>query len=123
MAIEIKLRRFRRAPTGCDLGKFANNQRLDVGTRGFFVVEIRADVADMRIGQANDLASVAGIGEYFLIAGKTGIENDFAASAGDGAGCAAIKYTPVFERKYGRSMRDFRQMVLRTASFITGLGC
>ncbi len=76
----------------------------------------------MGIGQTNDLARVAGIGENFLVTGETGIENDFAAPARYGAGRAAIKYAPVFERKCGRSMQNFRQMVLRTTSFITGLG-
>jgi hypothetical protein len=74
------------------------------------------------IGQAYDLASVAGIGENFLITGEAGIENDFAAAAREGTGSPAVKYAPVFERKYGGSMQNFRQMVLRTASFITGLG-
>jgi hypothetical protein len=76
----------------------------------------------VRIRQANDLASVARIGENFLVTGEAGIENDFAAAARDGAGSTAVKYAPVFERKYGGSMQNFRQMVLRTASFITGLG-
>src|SRR6202030_1198304 len=39
------------------------------------------------------------------------------------AGRAAVKYAPVFERKDSGSMLDFRQWVLlRTASFIIGLG-
>jgi hypothetical protein len=90
--------------------------------RRFFVVEIRADIANVRISQANDLSGVARIGKNFLITGEAGVENDFAAPACDGAGSAAVKYAPVFERKGGGSMRDFRQVVLRTASFITGLG-
>jgi hypothetical protein len=58
----------------------------------------------MRIGQANDLARVTGIGENFLVTGKAGIENDLAAPARDGAGGTAIKYPPVFERESGGSM-------------------
>ena len=53
----------------------------------------------MRIGETNDLARVAGIGEYFLIAGETGIENDFAATAGASARRASVKDSPVFERE------------------------
>jgi hypothetical protein len=49
MAIEIKLRRFRGAPTGSDLRELADDQRLDIGTRRFLVIEVRADVADVRI--------------------------------------------------------------------------
>jgi hypothetical protein len=37
--------------------------------RRFFVVEIGADVADMRIGQADDLPRVAWVREDFLITG------------------------------------------------------
>ena len=76
----------------------------------------------MGIGQANDLPGVAGIGENFLISGKAGVENDFAATARDGAGRAAVKYAPVFEREGCGSMLNFRQCVLRTASFVVGLG-
>ena len=54
----------------------------------------------MRIRQADDLARVAGIGENFLIAGETGIENDFAATAAASARRASVKDSPVFEREY-----------------------
>jgi hypothetical protein len=76
----------------------------------------------MRIGEANDLPRIAGIGENFLIAGEAGIENDFAAAARDRAGRAAVKYAPVFERKDCGAMLNFRQWVLRTASFVVSLG-
>jgi hypothetical protein len=75
------------------------------------------------IRQANDLARIAWIGENFLVTGEAGIENDFSAAARDRAGRAAVKYAPVFEREDCGSMLDFRQCVLlRTASFIIGLG-
>jgi hypothetical protein len=89
---------------------------------GFFVVEIGPDVADVGIGQANNLSGIAGIGENFLVTGKAGIENNFAAAAGDGAGRAAVKYAPVFERESGRSVKNFCQCILRAASFLIGLG-
>jgi hypothetical protein len=77
----------------------------------------------VRIRQANDLPRVAGIGENFLVTRQAGIENDFAAAARDRAGRAAVKYAPVFEREDSWSMLYFRQWVLlRTASFIIGLG-
>lgn len=53
----------------------------------------------MRISEADDLARIAGIGENFLITGETGIENDFAASAGASARRASVKDSPVFERE------------------------
>ena len=91
------------------MGKLAHHQRLDVRLAGFFVVQIRADVADVRVRQADDLPGIAGIGENFLVSGKAGIENDFAAPTRDRAGRAAVKYAPVFQRKCGGSMLDFRQ--------------
>ena len=89
--------------------KFAYHQRFDVRARGFFIVEIRANVSNMRISETDNLAGVAGIGENFLVSGKAGIKNDFAAAARDRAGRAAVKYAPVFQRKCGGSMLDFRQ--------------
>jgi hypothetical protein len=66
----------------------------------------------VRVGQADDLPGIAGVGEDFLITGKTGIENDFAAAARDGARRAAVKYAPVFQREYRGSVMNFGQWVL-----------
>jgi hypothetical protein len=63
----------------------------------------------VRIGEADDLSGVTGVGENFLISGEAGVKNDFAAPARDRAGRAAVKYAPVFQRKCGGSMLDFRQ--------------
>jgi hypothetical protein len=73
------------------LRKLAHNERFDVRAGRFFVVEIGADIADVRIGQANDLTRVAWIGEDFLITSEAGIENDFAAAARDGARGTSVK--------------------------------
>ena len=116
MAVEIKLRGFAGAPVGTDLRKFANDQRLDVRLLGLFIIEVRADISDVGVSEADDLPGVAWVGEYFLISGEAGIKNDFAAPARDGAGRAAIKYAPVFQRENRRSMRNFRQCVLLNAS-------
>ena len=66
----------------------------------------------MRVGQADDLAGVAWVGENFLISGEAGIENDFAAAARDSAGRAAVKNAPVFQRENRGSVLNFRQWVL-----------
>ena len=81
------------------MGEFADDERFDVGLGRFLVVEIGADVADVRIGEADDLPGIAGIGENFLIAGKAGIENDFATTAGASARRTAVKYSSVLERE------------------------
>jgi hypothetical protein len=69
------------------------------------------------------LPRVARVGENFLVTGKAGIENNFAAPTRDGAGGATVKYAPVFEREDGRSVVNFGQEILRLASFFIGLGC
>ena len=77
--------------------------------RRFLIVKVGAHISDVRIGQANNLACVTWVGENFLVSGEAGIKNDFAAPARNRAGRAAIKYAPVFQRKSGGSMLDFRQ--------------
>jgi hypothetical protein len=95
------------------LRKLPDDQRLDVRSWSFLVIKIRADVPDVRIRETNDLSGIAWVGENFLITGETGIENDFAATARDGAGSAAVKYAPVFQRENGGPMLNFVQVVLR----------
>jgi hypothetical protein len=112
VAVQVELRRFGAAPVRRDLRKLADNERLDMRVGRLFVIEIGADVADVRVGEANDLAGVAGIGENFLVTGEAGIENDFTAAARDGAGGATVKDAPVFEGESGRAMRNFGQFVL-----------
>jgi hypothetical protein len=122
VAIEIELGGFGRAPVGGNLGEFPDDEGFDVGTRGFFVIEIGADVADVGIGEANDLPRVTRIGKNFLIAGETRIENDFTATARDSAGSAAVKDAPVLERENCGSVQNFRcQCVLRPNSFLIRL--
>jgi len=67
----------------------------------------------VRVRQADNLPGIAGIGENFLITGEAGVENNFAAAARNGAGCAAAKYAPVFQRQNCGSMRNFGQCALR----------
>jgi len=66
----------------------------------------------VRVRQADNLPGITGVGEYFLISGEAGIENDFAAAARDRAGRAAVKDAPVFQRENRGSVRNFRQCVL-----------
>jgi hypothetical protein len=77
--------------------------------RRFLIIEIRAHVSNVRIGQADDLACITGVGENFLVTGEAGIKNDFAAAARNRAGRAAIKYAPVFQRECRGSMLNFVQ--------------
>jgi hypothetical protein len=99
------------------LREFTHDERFDVRAGGLFVVEIGADIADVGISEADDLARVTGVGENFLVAGEAGVENNFAAAARDGARSAAVKDAPVFERQNCGAMRNFGQIVLRAGSF------
>jgi hypothetical protein len=92
------LRGFRGAPVGRQPRKFAHDQRFDEGPLGFLVIEIRTYVANVWIGEADNLAGIAGIAENFLIAGEAGIKNDFAAAPRAGACSAPVKESSVLER-------------------------
>jgi hypothetical protein len=65
----------------------------------FLVVQIGPDVANVRIGEADDLPGITRIGENFLITRKACIENDFAATARASARRTAPKYSSVLERE------------------------
>ena len=92
--------------------EFAHDERFDIRPRRFFIVDIRADISDVRIGQTNDLPRITWVGENFLVTGEAGIENDFAATARNRAGRAAIKDAPVFQREDRGSVLNFGQWVL-----------
>jgi hypothetical protein len=118
VAIQVKLRTLGGSPTRGDLREFTDDQRFDERPCCLFVIEIRANISNVRIGETNNLPCVTWVGENFLISGEAGIENDFAAAAREGAGSAAIKDAPVFERERGRSVLNFGQWcVLRRESF------
>ncbi len=85
--------------------------------RRLLVIDIRSDVPDVGIGQADNLARVTRIGEDFLISGEARVENDFAAAPGDRSRGAALKNSPVFERKNSLPCFCFRQWTLSLAGF------
>jgi hypothetical protein len=95
VTFEVCLRGFAGTPVRRKLGKFANDQPFNVGLSRFLVIEVGAYVADVGIREADDLPGVAGIGEYFLIAGKAGIKNDFAATTDASARRTTVKYSSV----------------------------
>jgi hypothetical protein len=97
--IQIQMRGFGGTPVRSDGREFANNQRLDVRPRRFLVVQIGANISDVRVGQTDNLPGVAGVGEDFLVTSEAGIENNFAAVARDRASRAAVKDAPVLQRE------------------------
>jgi hypothetical protein len=71
----------------------------------------------MGIGEANNLAGIAGVGENFLISSEAGIKNDFAAAARASASRATVKYSSVLERENRATCEGLRQCVLQKSSF------
>ena len=123
VAFKILLGGFARPPVGSECGEFSDDETFDVRLRRFLVVNIRAHVADVRIREAHDLPGVTRIGEYFLIAGEAGIENDFAAAARLRARRATAKYPPVLERESRATCEGLVQCVLQKMSFGCGVNC
>jgi hypothetical protein len=80
--------------------------------RSFFVVRVRTDISNVGIGEADNLASVAWIGENFLISGEAGVKNSFSAAAGFRTRGASNKNTPVFQRKRGGLSNLMGQRIL-----------
>jgi hypothetical protein len=77
---------------------------MDAG--GFAVFAIDTVVADVGIGQGDDLTAVGRIGQDFLVAGQRGVEDDFADAAAAGADALALKHRSVGQgKKGGRKMR------------------
>ena len=103
MALQVMLSGFSGTPVGGQRREFANDQRFDKRSLGFLIIEIGADVADVRIREADNLARIAGIAEDFLIAGEAGIKNNFPAAPRAGAGSTPVKGSPVLERQKGRA--------------------
>ena len=118
MAIQIEMCGLSGTPIRGDVRKLAHNQRFDVRLCGLLIVEVRANVSNVRIGQTDDLPGVAGIGENFLISGEAGIENNFAAAARDRTGRAAVEDAPVLQRENCGSMQNLGQCALRFSFFL-----
>ena len=70
------------APVAGDAGKFADHEAFDVRLGGFVIAGAGSVIADLRVGEDDDLAGIGGIGEDFLIAGEGGIEDNFAGAFG-----------------------------------------
>jgi hypothetical protein len=62
----------------------------------------RAGVADMRIGESDDLPAVGRIGKDLLVTGHCGIENDFADSLAVGTNGDAMENGAILQSQYSR---------------------
>ncbi len=78
-------------------GQIANHQAGGVDRAGFQILGRRARVADMRIGERDDLSAVGGIREDLLIAGHRGIKNYFTSRVAFCAYRDATEHGAIFE--------------------------
>jgi hypothetical protein len=67
----------------------------------YSVLDVHAGVADVRIGQGDDLTAVARVSENFLIAGDRRVEHHLADRVTGRANRYAVKDRAVSEREYG----------------------
>ena len=86
------------APIGADGRELADDQALDIGLGRLVVCLVGAVVADLGVGENDDLTGIGRIGGDFLITGKRSIENDFALAFARSAIALATEDAPVFER-------------------------
>ncbi len=85
------------APVAGDGRELAHHQTFDVGAGGFVIVGAGAVVADLRVGEDDDLAGIGRVGENFLIAGEGGIEDHLAGPFGGRTKTPALEDRAVFQ--------------------------
>jgi len=88
----------RRAKAGSKNRQIPDNQTGGLDPARFHIFGIDAGIADMRIGQRDDLAAIARIGEDFLITGDRGIEHHFADRMTGRTNRKTLENRPVCER-------------------------
>jgi hypothetical protein len=103
--VQVVRQRHRGAPLVAVSGGAAHDQPGGMHGGRFDVVVVAAGVADVRIGQGDDLAAVGRIGEDFLIAGHRRVEHDFAGGDAIGADRDAMKQAAVRKGQQGRKGR------------------
>ncbi len=79
----------------------AHHQACGMDAFRFDVLDIDAGVADVRVGQGDDLPGIRRVGEDFLIAGECGVEHHFTARDAIGADRLAAKNRAVSENQDG----------------------
>ena len=90
-------------------GHFLPHHAADRAKASAFVVFlVRANIADMREGEGDDLAVVGRIGHHFLIAGHRGVEADFAHRAAGGTEALAPDDGAVTQHEDSRRARGLR---------------
>jgi hypothetical protein len=86
------------APIRADGRELADDQALDIGLGRLVVRPASAVVADLWVGENDDLTGVGGISGDLLVTGKGSVENNLAQAFAWVAVAEAAEDTPVFER-------------------------
>ena len=82
--------RLGRAPVARPAGEVAHDDAAAERAPALVVVGVRAVVADVRVGERDDLARVARVGDDLLVAGERGVEHDLAGRDAASASSAPI---------------------------------
>jgi len=101
MLLQVAAKVVLAAPVGSATRQIANDQAGRIVGIGFKILGIATGIADMRIGQRDDLAAIRGVGQNFLIARHRRVENHFAAGDAIGAYGLALEYRPIGEGEDG----------------------
>src|SRR4051794_23826863 len=78
VALHVLVGHLFRAPVGADGRELADDQALDVGLGRFVVGVVGAVIANLGVGEDDNLPGIGRIGGDFLITGKGSIKNDLA---------------------------------------------
>ena len=88
----------------------ADDQATGCGRCAFQIFDIRADVADVRKSEGDDLPGIGRVSQNFLVAGDRGVEADFADVAAGGADSPAPKHRSIAQNQDGgRALRFLRR--------------
>ncbi len=86
-----------RAPIAGDGRDLADDQSFYIRTGGLAIRLVGAIVADLRIGEDDDLAAIGRIGENFLIAGDGGVEDHLACALDRRTKTGALEDRSIFQ--------------------------
>ena len=80
VAHQIVMQAFGGAEVAVQERQVADNQACGINAAAFFIFNVGAGIADVGVGEGNDLFAVGRVGQDFLIAGHGSVEHDFAGS-------------------------------------------
>jgi hypothetical protein len=89
------------APARCNEREVADDEARDIHAARFDVLGIGPYVADMRIGERDDLPRIRGIGEDLLVARHCGVEDNLSDRLAVAADAVSAKNAPVGEYQDG----------------------